>query len=58
LKKFLKFKFTYWATSGEAAGRLEVWLLFFAFLIARLAPWVIAAFFGLHYVSGAPVLAA
>ncbi|MBX4911495.1 hypothetical protein HJA82_29715 [Rhizobium bangladeshense] len=56
MKKFLKFEFTHWATRGEASGRLEVWLLFTMFLVARLAPWVIAAGFGLHYMQDAPVL--
>ncbi|QIG69042.1 hypothetical protein EVB78_008 [Rhizobium phage RHph_N1_15] len=51
MKKFLKFKFTYWATSGEASGRLEVWLLFIMFLVVRLGPWMIAAGAGLHYLQ-------
>lgn len=41
---------------GEASGRLEVWLLFAMFLVARLAPWVIAVGFGLHYLQPEPAL--
>ncbi|QIG75576.1 hypothetical protein EVC20_005 [Rhizobium phage RHph_Y2_17_1] len=56
MKKILKFEFTKWAIRGEASGRLEVWLLFTMFVIARLAPWMIAAGVGLHYMPGSPVL--
>ncbi|MBX4920001.1 hypothetical protein HJA76_09800 [Rhizobium bangladeshense] len=56
MKKILKFEFTKWAMRGEASGRLEVWLLFTMFLVARLAPWLIAAGVGLRYMQPAPVL--
>lgn len=56
MKKFLKFDFTKWAMRGEASGRLETWLLFIMFLIARLAPLVVAAGVGLHYLQGSPAV--
>jgi hypothetical protein len=56
LKKFLKFEFTHWAIRGEASGRLEVWLLFTIFLVARLAPWIIGIGVGLRYLQDTPSL--
>ncbi|MBB3302819.1 hypothetical protein FHT72_006324 [Rhizobium sp. BK077] len=56
MKKFLKFEFTKWAMRGEASGRLETWLLFTMFMIARLAPLVVASGVGLHYLQGAPAV--
>ncbi|QWY82958.1 hypothetical protein [Rhizobium phage RHph_X66] len=56
MKKFLKFEFTKWAMRGEASGRLETWLLFLMFMVARLAPLVVAAGIGLHYLQVSPAV--